>query len=124
MPASTTITTLKKRSDFLAAAASGRKWVAPGFILQIGKPLESPLALPSPVRFGLTASSKVGNAVARNRARRRLRALAHEILATHADPACAYVLVARKDATASRAYAAMRDDMEKALRRFGLWRSA
>lgn len=122
MPATTKITTLKKRSDFLAAAASGRKWVAPGFILQIGKPLE--IASSSPVRFGLTASAKVGNAVARNRARRRLRALAHEILAAHADPACAYVLVARKDATASRAYAAMRDDMEKALRRFGLWRSA
>ena len=122
MPAPTTITTLKKRSDFLAAAASGRKWVAPGFILQIGKPSET--ASSSPVRFGLTASAKVGNAVARNRARRRLRALAHEILAAHADPACAYVLVARKDATASRAYAAMRDDMEKALRRFGLWRSA
>ena len=122
MPATTKITTLKKRSDFLAAAASGRKWVAPGFILQIGKPLE--IASSSPVRFGLTASAKVGNAVARNRARRRLRALAHEILAAHADPACAYVLVARKDATASRAYAAMRDDIEKALRRFGLWRGA
>ena len=124
MPASTTITTLKKRSDFLAAAASGRKWVAPGFILQIGKPPESPLPVPSPVRFGLTASAKVGNAVARNRARRRLRALAHEILAAHADPACAYVLVARKDATASREFNAMRADMEKALRRFGLWRGA
>ncbi len=48
-----------------------------------------------PIRYGLTASRKVGNAVTRNRARRRLRVLAHDILPRHAAPGYDYVLIAR-----------------------------
>ncbi|MFA5041693.1 MAG: ribonuclease P protein component, partial [Bdellovibrionales bacterium] len=81
---------LRKRAEFLSVAASGKRWVAPGFILQVGNAHEPTTT----IRYGLTASSKVGNAVTRNRARRRLRALASEIIPCAA-PEHDYVLVAR-----------------------------
>src|SRR5271170_6116071 len=84
---------LKRRPEFLAVAAQGKKWVAPGLILQIG-PARSKETI-SPIRYGLTASGKVGGAVVRNRARRRLRALVREIMPLHAAPAYDYVLIAR-----------------------------
>jgi len=108
--------TLRKRADFLAVASSGKKWVAPGFILQIG--VEHP---PTPtIRYGLTASRKIGNAVIRNRARRRLRALAAEILA-HALPEHDYVLIARPT-TPACAFADLRQDLTKGMKRMKIWR--
>lgn len=118
--------TLKKRSHFLAAAASGVRWVAPGFILQIGKVADLEQGQPAfavdTLHFGLTASRKIGNAVVRNRARRRLRAIAQEILAAKADLSHYYVLVARKDTTNSLKRSVLVGDVEKALRRFSLLR--
>jgi ribonuclease P protein component len=108
--------TLRKRTEFLAVAASGKKWVAPGFILQIGAVHE-----PAPsIRFGLTASRKVGNAVTRNRARRRLRAMAAEIL-PHALPQHDYVLIARMT-TPTADFAAMKQDLVKGMKRMKIWR--
>lgn len=110
---------MRHRAAFLAAAQSGKKWVAPGFILQIDTPrnvVEPPVLL-----YGLTASKKIGNAVTRNRARRRLRALAKEILSAHASLGYHYVLIARK-ITPDCAYADLRRDLTTALRRFKLWR--
>jgi len=69
------------------------------------------------LRVGFTCSKKVGNAVARNRAKRRLRALARDVLPTHGQPGWDYVLVGRSGATASRNYAVLVDDMTKALLR-------
>ena len=109
------IATLRRRPEFLAVAASGRKWAAPGLILQMGLPRESS----APARYGLTASSKVGGAVVRNRARRRLRALAVEILPHHA-AARDYVLIARST-TATRAFSDLRQDLVTALRKLGAW---
>ena len=68
------------------------------------------------IRFGLTASRKVGGAVARNRARRRLRALAREILPIAGRPGTDYVLIARAE-TLNRPHAALRADLERALAR-------
>ena len=68
------------------------------------------------VRVGFTASRKVGNAVVRNRAKRRLRAAAAQILAAQGKPATDYVLIAR-GATAERPYAALLADLASALRR-------
>jgi ribonuclease P protein component len=107
---------LRKRAEFLAVAASGKKWVAPGFILQIGPPRP---ATPS-IHYGLTASRKVGNAVIRNRCRRRLRALAVELL-PHATPEHDYVLIARPT-TAEHDFADMRRDMIKGMQRMKVWR--
>ncbi len=91
MPASGTamIGRLLRRAEFLAVAGARRKWVGPGLILQ-ARPHDErqhpPHGGPS-LRLGLTASKKVGNAVARNRARRRLRAAARESWPTTRHPA-------------------------------------
>ncbi|MFA4994686.1 MAG: ribonuclease P protein component [Bdellovibrionales bacterium] len=107
--------TLRKRAEFLSVAASGKRWVAPGFILQVGKEHE-----PSPrIRYGLTASGKIGNAVVRNRARRRLRALAAQIL-PQASSEHDYVLVARAP-TPSCDYASLQQELVKGLKQLKLW---
>lgn len=106
---------LRKRAEFLAVAANGKRWVAPGFILQIGGE-----HAPSPtVRYGITASKKVGNAVVRNRAKRRLRALAAHLL-THATPQNDYVLVARTT-TPTYPFSSLQEDLAKGLKRLKLW---
>lgn len=107
---------LRKREEFLSVAASGKRWVAPGFILQIG----APHVPSSKIRYGLTASKKVGNAVTRNRARRRLRALAMQIL-PHAASEHDYVLIARAT-TPSCSFADLQRDLTKGLNRLKLWR--
>lgn len=101
---------LKKRREFLRAAA-GRKRAMPGLILQ-ARPSEGGGA--GGVRVGFTVSRKVGNAVVRNRARRRLRTAAEAVLAAQGRPGFDYVLVGRA-ATPARPYAALVADLEAAL---------
>jgi len=105
---------LKNRADFLRVAAGRRRAVRPVFIVQAApQPTED--ASGTSVRVGFTASRKVGNAVVRNRAKRRLRAIAAEVLPQMGHPGTDYVLVAR--ATASeRPYAELLGDLEGALR--------
>ena len=107
--------TLTKRADFLACARS-RKAPAPAFVLQARRRAsgEAPAA---GIRVGYTASKKVGNAVARNRAKRRLRALARDVIAAQGICGWDYVLVARRDETATRAFAEMKADLARALDR-------
>jgi ribonuclease P protein component len=100
---------LKQRSEFLRAARGIRR-VTPGLTLEI-----CPNAAPDAVRVGFTASRKVGNAVIRNRAKRRLRAVAAEILALAGLPGTDYVLVARRD-TATRPFENLKADLAQALR--------
>ena len=104
---------LKKRRDFLRVASGGRKWVTPGLILQTSR---APEPETEDVRVGFTVSRRVGGAVARNRARRRLRAVAELVLAPRAKPGRDYVLIGRA-ATVTRPYAALIGDLETALRR-------
>ena len=115
------LSVLKKRAQFLAIAAHNRKWATHGIVLQIA-PKPATDTAPD-LRYGLTASKRVGNAVARNRARRRLRALARELLPLHADPAHDYVLIAR-EATVTRAAPDLRRDILYALKKLGVWRAA
>ncbi len=103
-----------KRRDFLAAAR-GFSWTTPGFVLQARR---RPDGHPEPaesVRLGLTASKKVGNAVARNRARRRLRALGWRALGALGRPGWDYVLIARAETTAARGFAQMEAEMRAAI---------
>jgi ribonuclease P protein component len=105
---------LKARADFLRVAASRRSAARPGLVLQAA-PMPS-IAQSGPVmRIGFTASRKVGNAVARNRAKRRLRAAAADVLARLGVPGTDYVLIARSG-TGARPYAQLVGDLEGALR--------
>ena len=108
---------LRRRAEFLAVAAHGKKWVAPTLIMQFGAASIDEAT----VSYGLTASRKVGNAVVRNRARRRLRALAQEVLARHAKPGQPYVLIARPT-TAICDFTVLRQDVITALKRMKAWR--
>nr|WP_239479956.1 ribonuclease P protein component [Actibacterium sp. 188UL27-1] len=101
---------LTKRSEFLDAARA-RRVAVPGFVIQA---LERPGHEPT-IRVGFTCSKKVGNAVARNRAKRRLRAVARHNLPQFGQPGFDYVLIGRAGVTAARPFVDLAQDMRKAL---------
>ena len=98
----------------------------PGFILQARRrpPAEDePTAACTngkerDVRIGFTVSRKVGNAVRRNRVKRRLRSVARTVLPQAGRPGYDYVLIGRKD-TAERDFADLLGDLKRALDRLG-----
>ena len=103
---------LKKRAEFLRAAKGVRR-VEGAITLETCK---TPDADPqAPCRVGFTASRKVGNAVARNRAKRRLRAAASQLLPLLGRQGHDYVLVARAS-TGTRAFDALLADVTTALK--------
>jgi ribonuclease P protein component len=105
---------LKKRTDFLAVQNKGKKWVSHGLILQV-----RPNAL-SQRRVGFTVSKKVDkSAVKRNRIKRRLRAVAADILPAGAQNGYDYVLVGRAT-TATRPYETLCQDLTWCLDKLGL----
>ena len=90
----------------------------PGFVLQVAPvPADLPadLALPA-IRVGFTVSRKVGNAVVRNRVRRRLREAARLVIPGQARSDLDYVLVGRQAAIA-RDFANLRQELVEALKR-------
>lgn len=112
---------LKRRSEFLRVAAARRKWAAPGLVLQAApaagaRPTEPADEAEAAFRIGFTVSRKVGNSVARNRARRRLRAAAEQVLPLHAAPGTDYVLIGRQE-TLKRPFDLLLKDLEIALKR-------
>ncbi len=116
---------LLARKDFLRVAGTRRKWVAPGLILQVADSdgSASAGARAEGRRVGFTASKKVGGAVVRNRAKRRLRAATRAVMAEHAAAERDYVLIARQD-TPSRPFAQLLGDLETGLKRLNLWRES
>lgn len=100
---------LRQRADFLAAA-SGIKVPAAAFVLQARKRRDG-----GPARFGFTVSKKVGNAVERNRVRRRLRAIVRLSAASWLRTGHDYVLIGRR-AALNLPFARMAQDFEGALR--------
>ena len=86
----------------------------PGFVLQVA-PVPSDFHAPA-IRVGFTVSRKVGNAVARNRVRRRLREAARLVIRDQARPDLDYVLVGRQAALA-RDFAALTRELVEALKR-------
>ncbi|MEI4471707.1 ribonuclease P protein component [Frigidibacter sp. MR17.24] len=115
-PARATPQVLAKRADFLRAAQA-RRQSAPGFLLQARERREGEPAAPDALRVGFTCSKKVGNAVTRNRAKRRLRALAAEFLPLQGRPGWDYVLIGRPEVTVARSFAEMRAELSQALER-------
>jgi len=101
-----TVSVLRKRQDFLRIAAARKKWVSGSMIVQMApRPIqieasdqaksETGSKIISDMRVGYTASKKVGNAVMRNRAKRRFREVARQILPEQGTKGHDYVLIAR-----------------------------
>ncbi|NQV47193.1 MAG: ribonuclease P protein component [Rhodospirillaceae bacterium] len=110
---------LKRRPEFLKVAATRKKWVAPGLILQVLK--RGKEATDTPARVGFTTSRKVGNAVMRNRARRRLRAAVDRVMGEHARAGYDFVVIGRK-VTLKRTFSSLVGDLETALKKMDAYR--
>ncbi|NPD17682.1 ribonuclease P protein component [Xinfangfangia sp. D13-10-4-6] len=100
---------IPQRKDFLKAASARRQGTS-SFLLQ-GRNRQDQ---DPQTRIGFTASKKVGNAVLRNRAKRRMREVARQVLHLMGQPGWDYVLVAKPGATVSRDFAAMVLDLQSA----------
>lgn len=100
---------MTRRADYLAANR-GRRQTTPGFILLVNDRRDSN---PAP-RIGITVSKKVGGAVVRNRMKRRFRALARELLPSHALAGADHVLIGRREGI-ERDFDLLRAEMIKAL---------
>src|SRR5215207_7856483 len=109
---------LRQRADFLAAAAAS-KAPTPGFVLQARQRADAS----GPVRIGFTVSRKVGNAVERNRIRRRLRELVRRAPAACLAAGHDYVLIGRRGALALP-FERMVNELEAALHRLARPRRA
>jgi len=105
--------TLKKRAEFLACARA-LKQAMPGVIVQARRRSPADTAAP---RVGYTCSKKVGGAVERNRAKRRLREAARAVIPALGRPGWDYVLIGRAGATAARPFETLVADLEAALAR-------
>lgn len=132
---------LKRRREFLLVARAGRKWATPGLVLQVldrdaatnantrdhakfrskigaGEP-----ARQNDIRVGFTVTKKIGGAVIRNRARRRLRAAVETVMPTHAARGRDYVVIGRAR-TNARPFPDLVHDLETALHKLNAWQEA
>ena len=100
---------IKKRADFLAAAKAGS--CARGAVVVQARLRGDEISL---IRAGFTATRRIGNAVVRNRAKRRLREAARKLLPDHGVLGCDYVFIAR-GGTAARDWVRLLDDVKSAL---------
>jgi ribonuclease P protein component len=105
---------LTRRAEFLRAAAKGCKAPMPGLVLQA-----VPRDDQEPARLGFTVTRKIGNAVIRNRTRRRLKEAARLVLAERPLSGVDLVLVGRA-ATRGRDFSALQADLRRALAKAGL----
>ena len=106
--------TLTKRADFVRASKARWKGTS-SMTLQARKRHGDEPA--TGIRVGFTCSKKVGNAVARNRAKRRLREVARSVLSTQGREGWDYVLIGRKEATAARDFVKLQGDLIYALKK-------
>ena len=100
---------ITKRADFLAANR-GKRYATPGFVLLVSDRRDDDPA----IRLGITITKKVGNAVIRNRMRRRFRELMREMLTDKGKAGADHILIGR-DGGIEKDFAELRTDMAKAL---------
>jgi ribonuclease P protein component len=105
---------LTRRAEFLRVAAKGRKAPSPGLVLQAMQRGDD-----APARIGFTVTKKVGNAVIRNRTRRRMREAARLLLAETPVTGADLVLVGR-DTTRSRPFTLLIEDLRRGLQKLGV----
>jgi len=105
------LTTLKKRADFLAANA-GLRTTTPGFVLLVRDRKDSDASM----RVGFTVTKKIGGAVVRNRMKRRLRALAREIIPIKGLAGADHVMIGRAKGI-ERDFGQLRSELSQALDR-------
>ena len=109
---------LTRRPQFLAAAKGVSLARGAVLIQQLDRQDGDPA-----IRLGFTATKKIGGAVTRNRAKRRLREAARALTPVHGQPGCDYVFIARSG-TAERAWDRLLDDVKSALTRLATPRAA
>ncbi|MEQ1547363.1 MAG: ribonuclease P protein component [Chakrabartia sp.] len=102
---------MRKRSDFLAAN-SARRFATPGFVLLVRDRGD----LDTTMRLGITVTKKIGNAVIRNRMKRRFRALANDVIAASGKSGADHILIGRLGGI-ERDYALIRSELDKAVKR-------
>jgi ribonuclease P protein component len=107
--------TIKKRAEFLAIAKSGHKGIAHSVTLQY----RAAMPEQNVIRLGFTATKKLGNAVVRNRSKRRLRAAILEVLREKPIASCDIVLIAR-EGLAARDFPTLLQDLRYCLRKAGV----
>lgn len=100
---------IQDRADFLRAAAA-RRYPAAGLLLQAYARQDD-----LPFRVGYTCSKKIGNAVKRNRAKRRLRAIVRAVFPETARRGWDYVLIGRPEATIARDFTSLCTDLRQAM---------
>jgi ribonuclease P protein component len=105
---------LKRRAEFLRIAAKGQKAAMPGVVLQALLREDEGMA-----RLGFTVTKKVGNAVTRNRTRRRLKEAARLVLAASPVSGVDLVLIGR-EATRIRGFIDLQEDVRRALAKVGV----
>lgn len=110
--------TIKLRRDFLSAAASGRKFITGSFIVQLRAREDAHPAGTQAIRFGYTVTKRMGNAVVRNRIKRRLRQAVAQSAVKLATPGYDYVIISRPKAL-DCPFADLLRDMEFAFSRIG-----
>ena len=109
-----TLEKIKKSRDYKIISKTGEKNVRKGLVLQTCDLPKSICSKNNNIRFGITASGKIGKAVTRNKARRRLNSLAHTVLINSAKVSKNYVLIAR-NITAKMEYSLLEEDLKQAL---------
>ena len=109
-----TIAVIRKRPDFLAANR-GKRFVTPSFVLLAHKRREDHPIPAETIRFGITVTKKIGNAVTRNRMKRRFRALLAELLPELGISGVDHIMIGRKQNDECD-FEALKADLEKGLR--------
>ena len=124
----TVLPRLKKRTEFLRVARHGKKCATPGLILQSWTPTvhrdsdrNEKVCLAHSARIGYTVSRKVGNAVYRNKVKRRLRAAASVVIPSHALAGTDLVIIGRPAALV-RPFGRLVQDLETALKKLDCYR--